>query len=306
MQIFLILQVEIFLPDDYRSPSKPYEVFLIDLLRFVTSLVIVFESNLWLCLWFATMQIHEGHPGFTTNLFFAIQGHADVKALILVIHSPDAVWMSFILLVFRFLLASVATMRGLWLILLFLQITKCVGGHSPIQALQQAQRVCSDETSTWVSSQTWYVFLNLLTAAAGKSRTDVDLFVPSLADIPVFPTITATVTFQEFRYDDFEESIFSIPSEYKEDPSRFPDLWPVNTNRKWPACWKTNEESCIVLLVCVCVCLYIYIYVGIYRYTFFIYISHQKGNWSYWSVIFHFADRSKANQCKKMLACHLT
>lgn len=46
----------------------------------------------------------------------------------------------------------------------------------------------------------------------------------SLTDIPVFPTITATVTFQEFRYDDFEESIFFIPDQYKEDPSRFPDL----------------------------------------------------------------------------------
>ncbi|XP_038859963.1 ankyrin repeat domain-containing protein 13C-like isoform X2 [Salvelinus namaycush] len=47
---------------------------------------------------------------------------------------------------------------------------------------------------------------------------------PVKLDIPVFPTITATVTFQEFRYDDFEESIFSIPADYKEDPSRFPDL----------------------------------------------------------------------------------
>lgn len=46
----------------------------------------------------------------------------------------------------------------------------------------------------------------------------------SPTDIPVFPTITATVTFQEFRYDDFEESIFFIPDKYKEDPSRFPDL----------------------------------------------------------------------------------
>ncbi|XP_061682178.1 ankyrin repeat domain-containing protein 13C-like isoform X2 [Syngnathoides biaculeatus] len=47
---------------------------------------------------------------------------------------------------------------------------------------------------------------------------------PVKLDIPVFPTITATVTFQEFRYDSFDESIFTIPSEYKEDPSRFPDL----------------------------------------------------------------------------------
>ncbi|KAK0141388.1 Ankyrin repeat domain-containing protein 13C-A [Merluccius polli] len=47
---------------------------------------------------------------------------------------------------------------------------------------------------------------------------------PVKLDIPVFPTITATVTFQEFRYSEFEDSIFSIPAEYKEDPSRFPDL----------------------------------------------------------------------------------
>lgn len=40
----------------------------------------------------------------------------------------------------------------------------------------------------------------------------------------MFPTITATVTFQEFRYDEFEDSIFTIPNDYKEDPSRFPDL----------------------------------------------------------------------------------
>ncbi|XP_053369449.1 ankyrin repeat domain-containing protein 13C [Clarias gariepinus] len=47
---------------------------------------------------------------------------------------------------------------------------------------------------------------------------------PVKLDIPVFPTITATVTFQEFRYDEFDESIFTIPNDYKEDPSRFPDL----------------------------------------------------------------------------------
>uniref|UniRef100_A0A3P9L3B9 Ankyrin repeat domain 13C n=1 Tax=Oryzias latipes TaxID=8090 RepID=A0A3P9L3B9_ORYLA len=47
---------------------------------------------------------------------------------------------------------------------------------------------------------------------------------PVKLDIPVFPTITATVTFQEFRYDDFDQSIFTIPKDYKEDPSHFPDL----------------------------------------------------------------------------------
>ncbi|XP_055966994.1 ankyrin repeat domain-containing protein 13C [Sorex fumeus] len=47
---------------------------------------------------------------------------------------------------------------------------------------------------------------------------------PVKLDTPVFPTITATVTFQEFRYDEFDGSIFTIPEDYKEDPSRFPDL----------------------------------------------------------------------------------
>ncbi|GCC32845.1 hypothetical protein chiPu_0011309 [Chiloscyllium punctatum] len=47
---------------------------------------------------------------------------------------------------------------------------------------------------------------------------------PVKLDIPVFPTITATVTFQEFRYDGFNDSIFNIPSDYTEDPSRFPEL----------------------------------------------------------------------------------
>lgn len=63
-----------------------------------------------------------------------------------------------------------------------------------------------------------------------RSRITNNLFlrVSCLTDIPVFPTITATVTFQEFRYDEFEESIFFIPADYKEDPSRFPDLWSVN------------------------------------------------------------------------------
>uniref|UniRef100_A0A2K5EXD2 Ankyrin repeat domain-containing protein n=1 Tax=Aotus nancymaae TaxID=37293 RepID=A0A2K5EXD2_AOTNA len=47
---------------------------------------------------------------------------------------------------------------------------------------------------------------------------------PVKLDISVFPTITATVTFQEFQYDEFDGSIFTIPDDYKEDPSRFPDL----------------------------------------------------------------------------------
>lgn len=128
-----------------------------------------------------------------------------------------------------------------WFLLLCLQVTKRVGSHCSIQALQQTPRVCSDETSSGVSSQTRYVSTYRCTSCEWASfrgkdhRKKTCFFVLSfssscLADIPVFPTITATVTFQEFRYDKFDESIFLIPAEYKEDPSRFPDLWPVNAS----------------------------------------------------------------------------
>ena len=46
------------------------------------------------------------------------------------------------------------------------------------------------------------------------------------AEIPVFPTVTAKVTFQQFSWeDDVPSSQFVIPMGYREDPYRFPDLW---------------------------------------------------------------------------------
>lgn len=45
------------------------------------------------------------------------------------------------------------------------------------------------------------------------------------AEIPVFPTITAKVTFTAFEWrTDLDSELFTIPSEYREDPGRFPDL----------------------------------------------------------------------------------
>ncbi|XP_075413408.1 ankyrin repeat domain-containing protein 13C isoform X3 [Tenrec ecaudatus] len=61
--------------------------------------------------------------------------------------------------------------------------------------------------------------LLLRTLSHGKS-----IYLLRMENIPVFPTITATVTFQEFRYAEFDSAIFTIPDDYKEDPSRFPDL----------------------------------------------------------------------------------
>ena len=45
-------------------------------------------------------------------------------------------------------------------------------------------------------------------------------------ELPVFPTVTAKVTFNFFEWrDDLADSLFEIPARYHEDPSRFPDLW---------------------------------------------------------------------------------
>lgn len=62
-----------------------------------------------------------------------------------------------------------------------------------------------------------------------KLREFVDLRLPPgfpiKAEIPVLPTITAQATFQDFVVkDDIPAQLFLIPREYKEDPSRFPDI----------------------------------------------------------------------------------
>ncbi|GFO48140.1 ankyrin repeat domain-containing protein 13c, partial [Plakobranchus ocellatus] len=48
---------------------------------------------------------------------------------------------------------------------------------------------------------------------------------PVRIEIPVFPTITAKVTFTNFEWqEELSEDLFIIPPQYKEDRSRFPDL----------------------------------------------------------------------------------
>lgn len=48
---------------------------------------------------------------------------------------------------------------------------------------------------------------------------------PVKIEIPVFPTVTAKVTFQQFKWDDtLSDDLFIIPTDYKEDPNRFPEL----------------------------------------------------------------------------------
>lgn len=45
------------------------------------------------------------------------------------------------------------------------------------------------------------------------------------SEIPILPTITAKITFQEFAFrDDLQEEFFRIPSDYVESTNRFPEL----------------------------------------------------------------------------------
>lgn len=48
---------------------------------------------------------------------------------------------------------------------------------------------------------------------------------PVKIEIPVLPTITAKITFQEFEWsNDLSDELFLIPDDFKEDPHHFPDL----------------------------------------------------------------------------------
>lgn len=48
---------------------------------------------------------------------------------------------------------------------------------------------------------------------------------PVKIDIPILPTVTARITFQDFQFSiGIPDSYFEIPADYQEDPSRFPDL----------------------------------------------------------------------------------
>lgn len=48
---------------------------------------------------------------------------------------------------------------------------------------------------------------------------------PVKIDIPILPTVTAKITFQEFAFrDDIKAELFEVPEHYVEDPTRFPEL----------------------------------------------------------------------------------
>ncbi|KAK6022965.1 hypothetical protein OSTOST_11317 [Ostertagia ostertagi] len=48
---------------------------------------------------------------------------------------------------------------------------------------------------------------------------------PVRVEIPLLPTISAKVTFQKLQFmNNLSDKIFFIPTSYREDPTRFPDL----------------------------------------------------------------------------------
>lgn len=78
------------------------------------------------------------------------------------------------------------------------------------------------------------ILLNVLEVIApfkhfAKLRDFVSLKLPKgfpvKLDIPLVPTVSAKITFQDFEFrSDLKDELFEIPSNYTEDESRFPDL----------------------------------------------------------------------------------
>lgn len=78
------------------------------------------------------------------------------------------------------------------------------------------------------------MLLNVLEVIApfkhfSKLRDFVQLKLPAgfpvKIDIPILPTVTAKITFQQFEFrDSIPETMFQIPNNYEEDPMRFPEL----------------------------------------------------------------------------------
>lgn len=76
--------------------------------------------------------------------------------------------------------------------------------------------------------------LNVLEAIApfkhfNKLREFVQMRLPPgfpvKIDIPILPTVTARITFQDFEFrDNIDDALFEIPTDYREDRNRFPDL----------------------------------------------------------------------------------
>lgn len=48
---------------------------------------------------------------------------------------------------------------------------------------------------------------------------------PVRIELPILPTVTACITFQDFNFNtEITDSLFEIPTDFMEDPNRFPDL----------------------------------------------------------------------------------
>ncbi|CAH1132684.1 unnamed protein product [Ceutorhynchus assimilis] len=78
------------------------------------------------------------------------------------------------------------------------------------------------------------MLLNVLEVIApfkhfSKLRDFINFKLPSgfpvKIELPILPTVTAKITFQEFEFrDSISPDMFSVPETYVEDPTRFPDL----------------------------------------------------------------------------------
>lgn len=47
------------------------------------------------------------------------------------------------------------------------------------------------------------------------------MFCVIFSDIPILPTVSAKITFQQFQFvEELSDELFEVPADYREDPNR--------------------------------------------------------------------------------------
>jgi hypothetical protein len=99
------------------------------------------------------------------------------------------------------------------------------GSRRSFQVLLKIAGLRQRQVTSRLSCAHWYVsisFQRSLSKVGGNFGNEMNRSNSVLyEDIPVVPTVTATITFQDFEFrKDFDDSFFTIPSDYVEDPNR--------------------------------------------------------------------------------------
>ena len=116
---------------------------------------------------------------------------------------------------------------------IFWQVVGRSWSNCSVQTVQQVEGIYAKQVTGRVSSENryqswafWGCLVKSFCFAWTKKSSAPSDAVNLVSEIPVFPTVTAKITFQQFNWEeDIPASNFFIPRDYHEDPYRFPDLW---------------------------------------------------------------------------------